>query len=850
MREYDRWGDDRGVDPHYLSHNGSTGMSDGLSARALLSSVRRHLGVVVGLSLSFCLLGAFIGLGLPPRFQAQGVLIIRSQPQRISNVQEVLPDQSPEMATILSEADVLRSRSVIESVVRSLALWRLPEFQNPQYPGGWSWQTLKTRLGNMWGVEGGPDAASRESALERVRPDAADAPMEAQIDLAVNKYGDHLLVQTDGHSMTIEVSYRAWTPQLAAEIVNTHIKSYQRLQVQAKAAAAQEANSWLKRQVAELQNQLQVVEAAVSQYREDHHLTGTAKDNTALSEQLASLNAQLITARADLAESEARAARMGNHRGGTNIDSKRGGDSIPEVVNSQTITALRAQEGQLIQREANLSAVYGNSYPELQRVRASLQNLRDQIAREIDRNRGAALQLVDRARAREQSMQQSIVAITTQVNIADAGLQQLQANAESIRTLLNTFEKRAEETAADPAFITSNSSLVSRASPSAVSGSPIALALAGGGGFGGLVLGCLLAHLLEIRDKTFRTSAQVQRQVQLRTISATPRAAHIRRRSPADLILNDNKSLLAEAFRLSWANIQCAVCGPEAAPLSERRSGFVLGITSAASGEGKSTHALGLARTAALAGEKVVLVDADLRRSGVSRLLDRDLGFVLGDFLQGRCTANAIIAVEEQSGVHFVPSTPLEAALTSRDLLRFAELVDYLKDRFDIVIIDLPPILGLAETVRLALITDSIALIIRWGRTERQLVQYAIDALRSAGGSPSTAILNDIDLKALRRRGYRDRTVVYADEGLYRAPPGGLDLGSQALPAVPGTSDGNPDVDGPDARTHDTRRYRSHDSVGVPTAAATDVESDLQQLFYRYQSDIRQLFNLDHRPRE
>ena len=231
-------------------------------------------------------------------------------------------------------------------------------------------------------------------------------------------------------------------------------------------------------------------------------------DNAALSAQLASLNAQLITARADLAESEARAATMGNHLSGTSMGSKRGVDSIPEVVNSQTIVALRTQEAQLIQREANLSKVYGNSYPELQRVRASLQNLRDQIVREIDRSRDAALQLVDRARAREQSMQQSIVALTTLVNTADAGLQQLQANAESIRTLLNTFEKRAEETAADPAFITSNSSLVTRASPSAVSQSPIALALAGGGGFGGLVLGCLLALLLEVRDKTFRTSAQ------------------------------------------------------------------------------------------------------------------------------------------------------------------------------------------------------------------------------------------------------------------------------------------------------------------------------------------------------
>ena len=90
-------------------------------------------------------------------------------------------------------------------------------------------------------------------------------------------------------------------------------------------------------------------------------------------------------------------------------------------------------------------------------------------------------------------------------------------------------------------------------------------------------------------------------------------------------------------------------------------------------------------------------------------------------------------------------------------------------DRFTIVIIDLPPVLGLADTIHLAMAVDSIALVIRWGRTERQFVQSALDTLRSASVSTITVILNDIDLKAQRRRGYRDHTLVYGDKKLYRA---------------------------------------------------------------------------------
>jgi Mrp family chromosome partitioning ATPase len=290
---------------------------------------------------------------------------------------------------------------------------------------------------------------------------------------------------------------------------------------------------------------------------------------------------------------------------------------------------------------------------------------------------------------------------------------------------------------------------------------------------------------LELRDKGFRTSAEVQEHVGSLTVSATPRVPGRQRKSLADIILEDNGSAFAEAFRVSWANIQLAVAGPTSASLiSGMRPGTVLGITSASSGEGKTLHALALARTAALAGENVVLVDADLRRSGVSRRLDQDFCFTLNDFLEGRCTADDVIAIEKRSGVHLVPSVPTNFAWTSQDLRRFFNFVDYLKNRFDIVIIDLPPILGLAETVRLSMAADNIALVIRWGRTERHLVQFALDTLRSASASRIAVILNDIDLRAQRRRGYRDHSLVYTDKGLYRAAPGYREPASQSASSV------------------------------------------------------------------
>jgi Mrp family chromosome partitioning ATPase len=277
---------------------------------------------------------------------------------------------------------------------------------------------------------------------------------------------------------------------------------------------------------------------------------------------------------------------------------------------------------------------------------------------------------------------------------------------------------------------------------------------------------------------------------------------------------------------VSWTNIHLAIAGPRSAPFGGRRLSTALGITSAASGEGKSTHALALARTAALAGESVVLVDADLRRSGVSRLLDQEFCFTLRDFLSDRCTANDVIAIEEGSGVNFVPSAPVDFSWTSHDLQRFLNFIDYLKDRFAMVIIDLPPVLGLAETIRLAMAADSIALVIRWGRTERQFVQLALDALRSASVPTISVILNDVDLKAQRRRGYRDSAVVYTDKGLYRAASGYREPAKRpSLPMAGAKPAVHSETSVSEPRRRETHRDRPH-----PAGSGSDIE----RLYDRY----------------
>jgi Mrp family chromosome partitioning ATPase len=150
-----------------------------------------------------------------------------------------------------------------------------------------------------------------------------------------------------------------------------------------------------------------------------------------------------------------------------------------------------------------------------------------------------------------------------------------------------------------------------------------------------------------------------------------------------------------------------------------------------------------------------------------------------------------------------------------------------LKHRYAVVIIDLPPVVGLAETMRLAPAADHVALVIRWGRSERQFVQFALDSLRAAGISTIAVMLNDVDLKAQRRRGYRDyHASVYTDKQLYSRPPGGFRPPAAPAPLLTSVA-AQPDTS---YKANRSRPQRG-DKHGDPPST---VASDIARLYDRY----------------
>ncbi len=130
---------------------------------------------------------------------------------------------------------------MIEPVVRHYRLWEAPEFQKQDYPKGWTWQTAKARLSEiwrdirgMWGTDGVAENSSGAQPMVDPQPGDTNPPTQAQVDAAVSTYSGYIFAVNDGKSNTIRVTYRAWTPERAAAIVNAHLDSYRNLEVQAK----------------------------------------------------------------------------------------------------------------------------------------------------------------------------------------------------------------------------------------------------------------------------------------------------------------------------------------------------------------------------------------------------------------------------------------------------------------------------------------------------------------------------------------------------------------------------------------------------------------------------------------
>lgn len=672
----------------------------------LLRMVQVRRQIIIGTALTVITLTAIYLFQITPLYTARSVVMLDQRANKVVDVSAVISGLPTDPTTIQNQVQILRSRSLAGRVAEKLGLDADTEFGGGQL--GQPKHSFLHWLNPLTYLTKQP-APLTEEQLRALRKNA-------EIDSVLGSEE----VSEVGDSTAIAIDFSSAEPGKAATIANAIADAYVEDQLNAKFEATQKTSQWLADRLQQLSSQVQGAEAAVQQYKADNNINETATGTSVVEDQLGQINGQLVLARSDLAEQEAKYARV--------IELQRTGhaDDVSQVVASPLIGQLRAQETDLLRQEAELNARYGPRHPKMLDLEAEKKNLLQKINDEVERVIETVASDVAVARAHVNSLQASLNQLegeTSAQNKASVKLKQLEANATSTRSLYEAFLSRFKEAQGQGGIETPDARVISRAETPGGPSYPNKQYTLGIAIPAGLFLGLLLALVAERLDSGFRTNVQLERLIGLPVLAALPEIAGAQQEhKPADQVIEQPLGAFTEALRglqigLAHSNLDKKV--------------KVILVTSSVPEEGKSTVSLSIARLAAKSGQKVAIVDADLRRPSVAKLLGIEhLEKGIVDVLAGDAALESCLTDD--------PKSPAKALLATKsagnppDMLGSAamqKLVARLAEKFDLVVIDSAPLLPVHDARVLARLADAVLFVVRWEKTPRDAVAVAARTL-------------------------------------------------------------------------------------------------------------------------
>jgi succinoglycan biosynthesis transport protein ExoP len=596
-----------------------------------------------------------------------------------------------------------------------------------------------------------PQIARRAAdAYAALRPNEVRSAAAGRAELAA-AMAKTLQVNRAGLTFVIDIVSQDTDPQFATDTANLFAEQYIAAQRDAKVGANQQASTWLATRTAELRDASSQADADLQRYKIANGLL-SSNGATNAEQEVSTLNQQIAIAKADLAEKQGRlaAARAQLRAGG-------GGADVGAALGSGTIGALRQSEATASAEVAQLEARYGALYPALVTAQSQLREIRGQIQQEIDRilsSLEAEVRVSSSRLASLQGSQSRANGALAGNNSAGVGMMALQRKADAAKAIYETFLNRLRETSAQQGLQQADSRIAAAAELPKSPVFPNHLLAALGGLVGGVTLGLIAVALAEYLQGGVRTKNDVERRLRVRYAGAVPtlqstlgklRATE----PPQDYLVSHPLSVFAESFRALQAFL---LLGGGAA-----QGGRVVAIASALPQEGKTTTSTCLARTAALGGARTVLVDCDLRRRGTSEQFITTKRPGLYEYMRGEVSLDEALVVDTSSGAYVLgTSEPQQTAhdpLTPNNLGR---LIAELRQRFDVIILDTAPVLGVADARAVAAAADRVLVISRWRKTSVRAIEAAIDVLLDAGAKISGLALTQVDITRYASTGHSD----------------------------------------------------------------------------------------------
>ena len=694
-----------------------------------LAAARRQIWVVTAAIVVFLALGFLFLTSATPLYTAYSQVLIDANNSRIVDQLSVVGGGLENDTSILSQVELLKADEIGLSVVDSLQL-----------------------------VGGG-----ESSATEVVRQAAAEGLSRG------------LGVTRVGRTLVLQLSYTSPDAQMAATIVNAFAEAYLTDQLDSKYEATRRASGWLQERIADLREQSIASDLAVQRYRAENGLIATGGE-LITDQQLSQLNAQLIQLQGETAEALASVDSIRQIIASGNLDAV-----VSDALDMPVITDMRSRYLDASRREADISARLGDDHEQAIRLRGEMSEYRRLMFEELSRIAESYDSRYQVAKAREDALLKQVqdaTGVSTTANDSLVQLRELEREAESYRTLYQTFLQRYQEAVQQQSFPITEARIISRATvPTQPSSPKFLTTLATFAGFG-MVVGIGVAAFREFRDRFFRTGAQVKAELGQEFLGFLPMVESLsggstaisssgtsRLVNPVNTYAVDHpRSLFAETMRS--AKIAVDMVGAKRGPR-------IVGIVSVMPGEGKSTVAINFARHLARQGTKTLLLDADLRNSSTTRTLTPEAHMGLIEILLDRVPIEDVLFRDPLTGLLFVPSPSRRPVPYASELLASPAFDSFLEKTadYEYILLDLPP-LGLVVDARaMASRIDGYLLVAEWGKTPRRLVRNTLDSEWIVREKCTGVILNKVDTTQLAlyqsndASAYNGRKTAYYQEG-------------------------------------------------------------------------------------
>jgi succinoglycan biosynthesis transport protein ExoP len=715
---------------HGLSRQSASGFFAGVRQR------RKTLIATVVL-VPFC---AYLTLAqIQPLYTANGSLIYEPNSYRMREMQSILREDPTTEAMMASQAEVLHSLHIAQKVTDRGNLFANPEFNASLRPPGLV-HIIGRGLRWLLGME-----------TDTPPPEPAYGPVwDRERDRTLQAVQDALHASPVRFSHVVEVTFVAADPLVAAAGVNNAMDAYIKEQYAAKHRLVDTANALLEKQAAELRLQVRVAEERMSTFRTEHALSQGMHAGTD-TEEITHLTEDLVKAQSERAAANAR------------LDAARGkAGAEAQAAVAPSVVQLRVQLDQLAGQIQGQRVRLGSAHPDVQSLNHQYTDgqraLSAEIARVVAATGAEQHAATERVETLEHLLGEAKTAAEKSAR-AQIPLNAMSRDLEAGRSQLQAILDRIQQTAQQAAIESSEAHEISEAIPPEHPSSPHPMQVMVGSTAAAIFLGLLLVYVLQLIDSTIHCGEELRNLTGLPCFALIP---EVRRRALGHLKIHDYVvrrplTAFAEQIRALRASVSLDIDHPQ-----------IITVTAARPSEGKSLLALALGRSAQLGGERVLAIDCDVRQGSFLHRLDASPAPGLMEVLRGETAWRDAVQEDAISGMKFItagkPGGDVLGLFLS-DGMR--QLLAEVRDDYDLILLDAPPIEAMTEARVAATLSDATLMCVRWRSTQTKTLLHALEVLRDAHAKVIGTVLTRVDARVHLRSGYGDAGVYHRRNKAY-----------------------------------------------------------------------------------